>query len=551
MLRQQEYDVLKEAYDNYSADTGRRSTHSSPRKIRAKRPDASSSSRNQPTTERPVDGLKRRRSQKPLSYKHVRPDFDDEQGNDANTASRLDAGSLRPPKPKSARSVSDAGSLETSVVDPDESSIRGGAPPLQPRRRLLSKNQISDQEETRRRASMAAEKSPKHDELRRKSSDASLAGDGMKVQRSSSPVKVEGGRKRQRTSISPRSSISEPSKPQDAAKKKRRVDSQGNAIKQMTEERTNNAAVVASMIASPAPMQSPVFGSGSAPVANMGGNPSFSPTVGSPNESKASPALLLNSIDRSRKRDSPSSTSTSLIHNDPLARRSPSTNPKTKENNFEEASTAEKCDNDKKAQNREVQVEKEDREEQDETEREIDIRAARKRKIEASRQQQSEDAREQEEARLKAQREADETSQQLQKEREQEEARETKKRNEDMLARRAEQERQRKEKEERRRVDMEHREEERRLRLAKEREQQRREALPNGLKKAAELSAGDARDPEWVNKWLPLYTVETQDLDPGCARDEANELWITNVQVAPVLAITDLELSQCKSHFPS
>lgn len=81
--------------------------------------------------------------------------------------------------------------------------------------------------------------------------------------------------------------------------------------------------------------------------------------------------------------------------------------------------------------------------------------------------------------------------------------------------------------------------------LAEERERKRREALPNGLRRAAELIPEQAKERREIVKWLPLHTVTTRDLDPDCENQVAEERWIANVQVAPILAITDLNLSQC------
>lgn len=81
--------------------------------------------------------------------------------------------------------------------------------------------------------------------------------------------------------------------------------------------------------------------------------------------------------------------------------------------------------------------------------------------------------------------------------------------------------------------------------LAEEQERKRREALPNGLRRAVELGPDQAKERKEIVKWLPLHTVTTYDLDPDCENHVAEERWIANVQVSPILAITDLNLSQC------
>lgn len=544
---QQEYDLLKEAFDNYAADTGRRSTHGSPRKIRTKRVDSSSS----PHSEHRPDGLKQQFSHKALAQQQVRSD--DERKDATAVASDREAGSLGPPKSKikGMRSASDAGSTATSKIDVN----------ARPRRRLMSKNEISDQD-VKRRASQAVENSPSasHDKPRRKKSDASMTGtqDERNSHKSSSPVKQEAGKKRLRTSMSPRSSISEPGKlPGVIKKKKRRVDSGGNSIEQdQGEPPLQGPAVVANMIASPEPIVSPVSASGTAPVAFMGGNAAQSPKLRSPDDSKLSMKSLLSSIDRARQRDNPGRTSQSpqqSYHDSPKPSSPQGISPRSERSGDQASPTSADAAKKRNFSSKDAHDRKtstsDDRERLQQTDREREDQVAKEQEAEATRQRQAEEARKQEEAHLKAQHEAEEITRQLQKEREEEEAREAQKRAQEYQARRLEQERQQREKEERRQAELEQREQIRRLRLQEEKEQQRRDSLPNGLRRAAELSPEEARDPEWINKWLPLYTVETEDLDPDGEREDAHERWVANIQVAPLLAIKDLELSQCMS-FP-
>ena len=115
---------------------------------------------------------------------------------------------------------------------------------------------------------------------------------------------------------------------------------------------------------------------------------------------------------------------------------------------------------------------------------------------------------------------------------------------EDRRLKEKEEQRLKQEKEEKR-LKAELEERERQRVLAEEQERKRREALPNGLRRAAELSPEQAKERKEIVKWLPLHTVTTYDLDPDCENRVAEERWIGNVQVAPILAITDLNLSQC------
>ena len=81
-------------------------------------------------------------------------------------------------------------------------------------------------------------------------------------------------------------------------------------------------------------------------------------------------------------------------------------------------------------------------------------------------------------------------------------------------------------------------------------EKQRREALPDRLRVAANLvGAHDprAKSHDWLQSFMPLVTARTRQLDPGCAVDVADEKWIPNYLVAPLLATNDLQLSQYAS----
>lgn len=122
--------------------------------------------------------------------------------------------------------------------------------------------------------------------------------------------------------------------------------------------------------------------------------------------------------------------------------------------------------------------------------------------------------------------------------------------------------------EERRRKDAEQRrikqaEDERQKRLEQERlrleklrreqeenERRRRAALPNRLRIAANLIGSNdprARSRLWLRKFMPVVLTDTKQLDPSCEPDMADEKWVPNFLVAPLLATNDLQLSQCKS----
>ena len=81
-------------------------------------------------------------------------------------------------------------------------------------------------------------------------------------------------------------------------------------------------------------------------------------------------------------------------------------------------------------------------------------------------------------------------------------------------------------------------------------EKRRREALPGRLRVSAKY-VGDndsrARSHTWLKNFMPLVTAVTRQLEPTCAEEIADEKWIPNYLVAPLLATNDLQLSQYAS----
>lgn len=155
-------------------------------------------------------------------------------------------------------------------------------------------------------------------------------------------------------------------------------------------------------------------------------------------------------------------------------------------------------------------------------------------------------AREKEEARLDEERRLAEAERQARLAQEEEARMERKRQEEELQRRREEQERLRQEEEERKRAEQEERERQLRIQREEEEERDRRQALPNSLRRAAELDTTAGKCLAEIVKWVPLFTVTTRQLDSACEEDAANDRWIPNFQAAPVLAIKDLELSQCK-----
>ena len=536
---QEEHDVLKEAYDKYSSDGARTSASSSPHRVRTKHLESSSSPLAASTSERPIGMIKREHSHKSSSHKHLHPNDTERKGSSSAVSDReVEGVNARRPKVRNGRSVSDAGSTANA----------GSESGVKPRRRLLSKNEIQSDQDIKRKASVAVEKSPplshaSHEKRNRVSTDSPVSvPQDKKASPQDSSFKREGGKKRPRISTSPRSSLSEVHKDHDAVKKKRqRADSQGNAIEQERKDSMpRGPAMVANMIANPEPVMSPIKTPGTAPVAFMGGSTASPPMVRSPIEQRKSINVPVGSLDVALHQDVAMSENLSFRHDAPILQppgQAPEHFASTSESPQKpEESASEGLHNQKMCP---AMVDERDAREE-KAARDIEILKARGREALA--------ARELEEAHLKAQREEAELQRQMQTEREEAEARAAKKQNDEqqMQVRRAEQERQHKEKEDRRRAELEHREEQRRIRLQEEQEMQRRERLTCGLRRAAEISPDEARHPGWIQSWLPLYYVTTEDLDPECDKEDINERWISNVQVAPLLANRDLELSQCR-----
>lgn len=123
-----------------------------------------------------------------------------------------------------------------------------------------------------------------------------------------------------------------------------------------------------------------------------------------------------------------------------------------------------------------------------------------------------------------------------------------------------EEERKRKELEQRRvkqqEEERQRRAEQERMRIAKlrreheEQEQRRRDALPQRLRISANLvGANDprAKSHSWLKQFMPVVTARTAQLDSSCVPEVADEVWVPNFLVAPLLATNDLQLSQYAS----
>ena len=557
---QEEYDILKEAYDNYRPHGGRRSNNSSPRKVRQKRADSSKHSSEPsssphdsrksrkakpPPDDYSMEGVRRDSSFKGIGSRHLGDELRKQQ--DSAIASDRDSEALGPPKAKHRESKSNSDIAHPAINRADS---------LKPKRRLMSGNDFKTDKGIKRRTSHVTE--ARDDLIRRKSGD-SISGrqrkssdaseSTAKISKASSEeptnLKSELGKKRHRMSVSPQASkVDLPGTAEVVKKKKRRVDSQGNAIDQDRDRSFRpGPAMVANMIASPTVAPSPTVSQGTAPVAFMGSN-TASPVMKSPIEPRPHSALIspVSSIDQALQQQNQNQN-----QQQQQQQQSDLDDMRVQRQVEEDVLRQERLD-----RQRQAAQEEEDRLEQIESEKRRQIEVEREQQARAEKEEAEWNARlaqEREDARLEAQRQAEEERRQLQMEREEEDNRIAKKKRDEEMQRRVEQERLRREDAERRRRELEEeREAKRRMQAQEEAERHRRQSLPNGLRRAAELSPEDARTVKEVTKWLPLRTVTTQELDPDCEPQMAEERWIANIQAAPILAIKDLELSQCKCH---
>ena len=551
---QEEFNILKEAYDSYRPNGGRRSNNNSPRKVRPKRADSSkypserSSSPHESRKVRkskpspdddPTEGVRKGSPHKGTGSRHLGEEL--RKQHDSAIVSDRDSDALGIPKTKHKGSTSNNDVARPAINRADS---------LKPKRRLMSGNEFKIDKDLKRRSSHVAE--ARDDPTRRKSGD-SISGrqrkssdaseSTAKISKASSEepanVKSDFGKKRHRMSVSPQASKADlPATTEVAKKKKRRVDSQGSAIDQDRDRSFRpGPAMVANMIANPTAIPSPTVSQGTAPVAFMGSN-TASPVTKSPIESRIHSALIspANSIDQAlqqqQQQQQPQQQPPDLDDirvqrqmEEDMLRQERLNQERERQAAQEEKERLEEIESEKRRQ-AEAEAERKARAERDEAERKARI------------------AQDEQDARLEAQRQAEEEQRQIQIEREEEENRIAKKKREDEMQ---QLQIRRKENEERKRQEVEERESKRRMQAQEEAERLRRQSLPNGLRRAAELSPEDARTTKEVIKWLPLRTVTTQELDRGCEPQMAEERWIANIQAAPILAIKDLELSQCKS----
>ena len=551
---EEEFDILKQAFDKQASKgrKGRKSDPESPRKqrekgkisrrnsiaestiteshtVKLKSPHLvtnENSKRAHPSKETKVELHDRSRNVPLKAYKH--PDVHGDSSREHSVAvSDQESISLPPPKSKmkSSRSQSDA----ATAVDLET---------VKPRRKLVSGKVLKSDQERKRRASNVSSASStsslgkdsttsdkfsaQHPRVKKEDSQSRLAAIRPESSKGQQRDSISQHRSRSQDSISRKSSVGG-----SIQKKRRIVDFEGNHIgKNHNPDQTLQPRLVqvANMIRAPEPQVSPVISEIPPPHDREQAN---------------------HKTPESTKNEEPSETTEEGRNGSEERLAKVKAEDEVVEQQRLEEELKDRLLREQTEESARREAEAEEERLAAEAQREKEARAA---EMEADRLAQL--AREEEEARLDEERRLAEVERQLRITEEEEARMEAKRQEEEIQRRREEQERLRREEEERKRVEMEERE--RTLRIQKEEEEKcRRQALPNSLCRAAELDPITGRNRTEITKWLPLFTVTTRQLDPTCEEDDANNRWIPNFQVAPVLGIKDLQLSQCEYNLES
>ena len=543
---QEEYDILKDAYDRHMASKSKGATSSkqrgtvAQREQKVRRHDSSSPSSLRSVKRQSPDSTSKDwlpKKKRPSEVRHGQVSRDGELEAQIHDSGR---DRLRvTPKQDSRESsvvVSDRETIalvrhrekKRSFSDAGISAVNENGL-SKPKKRLVSSKIIKEDEEKKRRASLASSSSSQ-DQIR---SNAGAGRKGSSIGRHDSreganvPLS-ETHKKRSFHSISPSESNSLGTRRSSDVPKKlkrQRVNSIGTAIDREPPGLLQlGPARVANMI-SPPYISSPPQSKGAAPVAFMGKSST------SPVKERSNP--FIHRTDNSSP--IPDLTIEVLAH-------APSYDPEPqivygdKKRLSEAPSVPEN-----------VKIEVEDGIEERERQRLEQGNIEQKAKENAAQMEAERIAREVEAARAEEEARVKEAERKIRQEKEAEEARiEKKRQDEEAQQRLIEREKVRKEEQERKRAEQEERERIMMIRRQEEEERRRRQNLPNALKVAAELSPESAKHPSEIMRWLPLYTAFGYQLDPQCEEQAREERWITNIQAAPILAITDLDLSQCK-----
>ena len=555
---EEEYDILKAAYDDFTKRHPRSTSiegsrgEASIRKTKRSRRNTLSSLRDPNKPKSPDMASKDSRSRKHRLPEGKGDSIDHEPGIPERTQHNS-RNHLRVPTNGSRDSSVVVSDLENTNLKspnarrPKRSSSDGGANPrdqkenIKPRRKLVSGKVLKSDQEKKRRVSIASEASSisSQDQSKIKSEEGAKTEDTeVEIHKDDTDaVQNETHNKRPHRSPSPpRIGNSRQPGASDMPKKRkrRRIDSDNNAIDQAAEGiPPAGSAAVANMLPTSHVTDNSAPPLGVAPVAFMG-NSNVSPTTSSTNLNNMrvdsrSPAMSIDEV--AQRNNYLQDLRDQTKAEEHLLRQ-------RREDQEREVASAQGLIQAKAA----AELQERRQYEQDMLEQQ-----AKEKAIREEAEVQSRIELEKEEFRLEEQRKAEEAEDKARLEREAEEARiEKKRKEEDLQKRRADIERLRKE-QDRKRAEQEEHERITKLRRQQEEDRRRREALPNGLRRAAELKAEDVKDPKEIAKWLPIFTVTGAQLDPTCKDEVERERWITNIQAAPILAITDLGLSEYPS----
>ncbi|KAJ5818739.1 hypothetical protein N7474_004330 [Penicillium riverlandense] len=471
---EEEYDMLKDAYDNYNGGDGRKGDTSSPRRARAK--------------DKEDKRTARKRSSSPVARTSKKPNTS------PNAARRRDPSAFDGDKEKRREKGKTVGSRgKASAKDASDSAMGGSDHDSRPAKSTASARRGSESstmarnDEVKKRRLIAGRR-PGPDQDRRPSlfSSDSLSGREETTKARADGPESLSSLKRIRADTSPERSRSRGSHGDqlstESQKKKRRMLSEANA--NGASRKSGNEPVDADKPTShddPSRMDENTT--------RKSGEPSKKPVA--PESSPKEDAVMENGVVKAEPQE-------------PKASEVP-TDEKRTEMDAEERQRAEvkKAEDERVAEERRVA----DEEERARLAKEEAGRAAR-----AAREKAEEDERKRKEA-------------------------------EQRRIKQAEDERQKRLDQERARMAKVRRDQE-------ELEQRRRDALPIRLRVAANFVGSNdprARSHSWLKSFMPLVTALTKQLEPTCDKEMADEKWIPNYLVAPLLATNDLQLSQYAS----
>ncbi|KAJ6144417.1 hypothetical protein N7470_008312 [Penicillium chermesinum] len=443
---EQEYDLLKSAYEKYSNEKGRKG-HSSPRRARTKVKDDERHRRRESSS--PVDRPPKKLKESPTSKPHSQS---------SQPFLHL------PDEAVNQEAVNPGGTEWSGTSRPDETR----------KRRLIAGRRPQEHD---RRPSLFSSDSFSGREESSKATDSSL----KRIRADTSPERSR-SRGPDQDRLSP-----------ESRKKKRRI---------LTEEKVSNMS------------------NGSPPNAHdsIDGEKAKSHHPQEDHHPPESPAMRSKSTDGPKKPASPK-PSAGDTNKRVGATETESLDHESLDNGPAEVVSAEK----------QAEAEAEKR------------RQAHAKKVEEDRLAEEKRAEEEAERARLAKEEAERTARVAREKAEEEERK--RKEVEQRRAKQAEDERQKRVEQERARIMKVHREQE-------AQEQRRRDALPGRLRTSANLIGSNdpyGKSRQWLEKFTPLVTAFTRQLEPNCAPDVAEEKWIPNYLAAPLLGTNDLQLSQYAS----